>query len=338
LSGSKITLDLIKYIRYSFKKEKKMFDTHFKEIISLTVFLFMLMDCSKKEQVVNQEIITISEDFLISEKNEENITEIIVFEKEPLKVGGFESIDDEDGRLSGKFIGKIDEIAYAENPEQYLRNLLNDYKGWFGDSIVYFKRIRVNIDETECDAWFSSHHIVDSASYQYYWLHLYVVKADVIRAYQIPFDPKHYDAYVVENYYNSKLRSFSVLRNLPGNFDRTAWLYDVNGDGFDEIIGVNDYLTENPELEFKIIGYNRNEDKFVFYLDISTAIIDVEIGPEPIQYVQNQGVWGFRCLMDSSKYTPIYPSPMAGNENFVWCFFLWDSERGKYIESKFVDE
>jgi len=309
-----------------------MLNTHFKVFIFSTVLLFAVMNCSKKEKIANQEIQT-RRDVPIVESNEKN-TENIIVEKESLQVGEFEQIY-ENGKWSGKSVGRIDEIAYAKNPEQYMKNLLENNKRLFGDMIQILSRIRVDIDTTECDAWFSSHHISDSASYLYYWLHLYVVKADVLRAYRIPFTPKHYDADVVEKYYDSKLRSFSVLSNLPGNFNRVAWLYDVNGDGFDEIIGVDDYFSENPELVLSIIGYDKNKDNFVTYLDINTAIIDVEIGPEPVQYIQNQGVWGFRCLMDSSKYTPIYPSPMAGNEKFIWCFFMWDVKRGKYIENKY---
>jgi hypothetical protein len=313
-----------------------MFNTHFKVIIFSTALLFTLINCSKKEQVVNQEIQAGRDDFSIVESSENNIIENIIVEDENLQEDGFKATYDKNGRWDGGAIGQIDETAYIGNPERYMENLLGNTVR-FGEKLVFFSRINIDIDTAECDTWFSSHHIVDSASYLYYWLHLYVVKADVLRAYRIPFTPKHYDAHVVENYYNSKLRSFSVLSNLPGNFDKTAWLYDVNGDGFDEIIGVDDYFSENPELVLSIIGYDRNEDDFVSYLDTKTAIIDVETGPEPVQYVQNQGVWGFKCLIDSSKYTPMYPSPMAENENFVWCFFTWDSEEGKYIENKFIE-
>jgi hypothetical protein len=269
----------------------------------------------------------------------EKITAEIIVEKSPFQRVMFEGTYEENGNWNGGAIGQIDEAAYTQSPEQYMRYLLEENKGWsFGDSLELLSRIKIDTGTNNAETWFSSHRIYDNVPADYFWLHSYVVNADGFRAYRIPFNPIHDRLRENgENVYGEKIRSFSVLDNLPGNFNKTAWLFDVNGDGFDEIIGVLDDSSSTPYgLVLLIIGYDKDKDDFVNYLNITTVVLNTETGPEPVQYVQNQGVWGFRCLLDRSKYTPLYPSPSGRNEDLVWCFFTWNENEKRYTESEFI--
>jgi hypothetical protein len=184
-------------------------------------------------------------------------------------------------------------------------------------------------------------YIPDSIPGSYNWIYLHIIKNNkIIKTYRIPDHP----AWAVR-FPQYKYIEFPILKNIPGLFYyESAWLYDVNKDGYDEIIIIGDvFLEDYPRVMIKITGYDKDKDEFVSYLDITTITIDEETGPEPIQYIQNQDVWGFRCLInsldnDNSPYKPIYGIPLKENENFVWVFFTWDSNERKYIEKEYIEE
>jgi hypothetical protein len=68
----------------------------------------------------------------------------------------------------------------------------------------------------------------------------------------------------------------------------------------------------------------KDKDAFVNYLNVTTTVLNTETGPEPVQYVQNRGVWGFRCLM-------------GGLDNQVWRFYIWNEKEKRYTESEFAE-
>jgi hypothetical protein len=212
--------------------------------------------------------------------------------------------------------------------------------------------IKIDIDTTEGETWFGSWKMDSNSFTVRYQVCLHIIKNDnIIKTYRIELHVGNFpDVPYIE--IEKKHIQFPVLRNISGRFytspynsvsaGDSAWLYDVNKDGYDEIISViiigSDIGSDYPKALLEIAGYDRDKDEFVSYLDIYTITVDEETGPDPVQYVQNQGYWGFRCLIDGSDYTPIYGIPAVENENFTWVFFVWDSEEKKYIEKMFIEE
>ena len=301
-----------------------------KKVILLSIFMFLLMACSKKKEVEK----------VIEPENKEVISERIIANEENIKINVFEY------RGTPNFdYNDIWNLLLIKNKKKVDNVLDNPFH--FGGTLEYLSYIKVDIDTTEGETWFSSWHINDSIAASINWIYLHIIKGNnIIKTYEIQDHPAwavRYDEY--------KYIRFTILNNIPGLFAfESAWLYDVNKDGYDEIIIIgNIFLEDYPRVMIKITGYDRDKDKFVSYLNITTITIDEETGPEPIQYIQNQGVWGFRCLIDSldninSPYKPIYEIPLKygiplkENENFIWVFFTWDSNERKYIEKEFIEE
>jgi hypothetical protein len=315
-----------------------------KAILSI-IFVFFLLTCSKKHEInkvyksENEEIIT-NENNIIT-KNETNNNKVYRFR-------GYDKINHEEFGFGGWFYSDdhvkfIWDFLLEKNKKEVDNVLDNDFH--FGSDLEYISMIKVDIDTTESETWFSSWHINDSVAASYNWLYLHIIKDDnIIKTYRIPNSPH----WVVRfDSYGYKYRKFPILTNILGRFYRrpndeepSAWLCDINEDGFDEIIDIGDaqYSEDYPIVGMDITGYDRDKDEFVSYFDITTITIDEETGPEPIQYIQNQGYWGFRCLIDGSEYTPIYGLPATENEDFTWVFFVWDSDEKKYIEKIFIEE
>jgi hypothetical protein len=288
-----------------------------KTIVFLIVFLFSLIGCSKKQDV-NMVAQINNEEMLTNESNIEN--DYIMYYSDNHK----------------KFI----ENLLLEHNKKEPDNVL-DASFYFGGTLDYLSLIKFDIDITKGETWLSSWIIPDSASMTYNWLYLHIIKDDSIETHRMPISPE-ISAFFYWNEYN--FIQFPILKNIPGHFYPRysempgVWLYDVNEDGFDEIIwtdpaGVG---SDKPKVYLKILGYDK--DEFVFYLEIQTTTIDKETGPEPIQFIQNLGVWGFRCLVDSSDYTPMYGLPAMEDENLIWVFFTWDTDERKYIEREFIVE
>jgi hypothetical protein len=296
-----------------------MSKNYFIKVVLSIIFVFFILTCSKKHEInkvhksENEEIIT----------NENNI------------------ITKNETNNHKKFIWNL---LLEKNKKEVDNVLDNDFH--FGSDLEYISMIKVDIDTTESETWFSSWHINDSVAASYNWLYLHIIKDDnIIKTYRIPNSPH----WVVRfDFYGYKYIKFPVLTNIQGQFFPrpysqdfgTAWLCDINKDGYDEIIDIGDaqYSEDYPIVGMDITGYDRDKDEFVSYLHISTITIDEETGPEPIQYIQNQGYWGFRCLIDGSEYTPRYGLPATENEDFTWVFFVWDSDEKKYIEKIFIEE
>jgi len=296
-----------------------------KKVILLFIFLFLLMACSKKKEV--EKIID----------NDENIIKINVFEYR-----GTPNYDYND----------IKNLLLKMNIKETDSIWENNFH--FGDTFEYLSFIKIDIDTTEGETWFSSWHINDSNPSSYSWLYLHIIKNDnIIKTDRIPVYPDIQNTFRmlslgdkdnVFGIFGYKFIRFPILDNLPGQFYPPfnseipgTYLYDVNKDGFDEIICVSDLGSKDyPKAVLKIVGFNK--DKFITYLDITTITMDEETGPEPIQYIENQNFWGFRCLVESSEYTSLYGIPLTKKEDFIWVFFTWDSNERKYIEKEYIED
>jgi len=235
--------------------------------------------------------------------------------------------------------------------------MVNDYF-YVDGSLDYLSYIKIDYDSSNADTWFSSWRIFDNAPFIYWYTYVYILdkRKNILKMYRIPLNVvakggAYYDfgGYII--------REFPVLENLPGKFSAEAWLYDVNGDGFDEIICVYDhdiYQEEHdeelyiyggtsiskgarPESQFYVMGYDKKIDNFVYYLNIRVTAADKNDGPEPVQYVQNQDVWGFRCLVNKSKYNSVYGIKSKESEDLIWIFLTWDFNEKKYIERIFKE-
>ncbi|GHV55545.1 hypothetical protein AGMMS49579_18710 [Spirochaetia bacterium] len=207
--------------------------------------------------------------------------------------------------------------------EKFLQYLQSTDAFYFGDDLEYLAKCSADIDPMEEITWFASYRINDNMPTIYNWLYVLKFKEDHIKVCRVYSNPTQQNKYYVEDDLGYKLRQFPILSNLDGQFYPTAWLYDVNGDGFDEVIAVHDHPNDDTKystIELRIVGYDRNKERFVTYLDIETIILNEETGPEPIQYVQDQGIWGFKCLVNES----------------AWSFFTWDMDLKKYVEKELV--
>jgi len=278
--------------------------------ISLSFSLFFLAACHRAEQMqeVRQEIQIENRTIL-----EENIVENDI----KIEVNATQNIN--------YIIHELDEskfITYMKNPQQFMIDIVRYLLiGYLDEVPLLLSLRRINID-IEHEAWLSSFMANWAVPADVYFLFLHVISPDNIKTYRFPFEVINHNLETQENF-GAKVRRFplSNLNIIPGRFKNNAWLYDINGDGFDEIIILQDrsYDREsqrNPEILFKIIGYCRNVDGFINLKNITTVISDVENGPEPIELVQNQDVLGFRLLVDISKNEFIYPIPM-------WKMKIW---------------
>jgi len=277
----------------------------FKKIFFILIFVFLLVSCKKKQEA--------------NKSNELENDEIISVE------------DNETEDLSSK------------------DNTIYDSDYFFGDKLEFTSKIKVDIDTTDEETTLTSWRIYDSVPAYYNWTYIHISKdGNIINSYRIPINTT---IYIVsrndrEGWYewNQKFIRFPVLDNLPGKFFPDGYgndipgtyIYDVNEDGFDEIICVSDSSRQDyPAVNLKILGFNK--DKFDTYLDIQAITIDEEKGPDPLLYIKNQGIWGFRCLMDSSKYKSLYGIPLKEKEDFVWVFFTWNPDEKKYTEKRFIE-
>jgi peroxiredoxin len=277
-----------------------------KKIIFLLVFVFLFAACKKKQES-NKSINHDNDEIITVETNNE--------------LGDLSSEDDD--------------IYESDN--------------FFGDKLEYTSKIKVDIDTTDEETSLTSWRIYDSVPAIYNWLYLHITKDNnIIKSYRIPVSTTVYtvsrDDKEGRYGWNDKFIRFSILDNLPGKFFPDGfsddipgtYLYDVNEDGFDEIICVSDSCKDDyPQVNLTILGFNK--DKFVTYLDIDIITIDEEKGPVPVHYIQNQGFWGFRCLMDSSKYTSLYGIPSKEKKDFIWVFFTWNPNEKKYTEKRFIE-
>jgi hypothetical protein len=326
-----------------------MFKNYFIKVVLSIIFVFFILTCSKKHEInkvyepENEEIIT-NENNIIT-KNEADNNKVYRFR-------GYDKINHEEFGFGGWFYSD-DHVKFIwnlllEKNKKEVDNVL-DNAFHFGGDLKYISMIKVDIDTTESETWFSSWHFPDSTMATYNSIFMHIIKNDnMIKTYRIPIMPSHMNIppYLEDDEGMQHIK-FPILTDILGRFytgpddeEPSAWLCDINEDGFDEIICVT-YLRSkdyHPQVRLEISGFDKEKDKFVLYLDIKTITIDKETGPEPIQYIQNQGYWGFRCLVDGSKYTPIYGLPATENENFTWVFFVWDSDEKKYIEKIFIEE
>jgi hypothetical protein len=284
-----------------------------KKIIFLLVFVFILVACKTKQEANKS----------IGLKNDEIIND---------EINTVETINvSEDSLLEDEAI--FDRV-------------------FFGDELDYTYKMKVDIDITDVETMLTSWRIYDSVPAIYNWVYLIIKKDDIIiKSYRIPVNTTIYTVSRNDKNgiygWNEKFIRFSILDNLPGKFfgyysketddEPGTYLYDVNEDGFDEIICASDACREDyPAVNLKIVGFEKV--KFVTYLDIQAITIDEETGPDPVQYIQNQGVWGFRCLIESSKYKALYGIPLTEKEDFKWVFFTWNSDERKYTEKEFIEE
>jgi len=308
---------------------------HFQKVILLSAFLFLLMACPKKQEV--NKVIEPENKEVITERRTANEENIINKDETKINVFEYRGIPDH-------YYNDVKDLLLKKNKKEAKDEFDNDFH--FGDSLEYLSFIKIDIDTTEGETWFSSWHISDSIPSTYNHIYLHIIKDnDIIKTDWIPVSLWFHGTHrmmsegledINDDWYGKFIR-FPFLDNLPGHFFWGTWLYDVNKDGFDEIICVSDFFSvDYPKVGLEITGYDK--DKFVTYLKIEIITIDEEKGPDPIQYIQNQDVWGFRCLMDSSKYTSLYGIPSTEKEDFIWVFFTWDSDEKKYTEKEYVEE
>lgn len=296
-----------------------MSNKHFIRVVLLIISMFLILTCSKKQEVNKA----------IKPENEEIVT-------------------DETNNVLG--YNDVWNLLLEKNKKDVF-----DSGFYFGDELQYISIIKVDIDTIDGETWLSSWRIFDSVPAIYNWLYLHLIKNnDIKKTYRI-ISPRIHTVYRNDSdgwFGEHKFIRFSILDNISGKFYPPdgfgsempgTYLYDINEDGFDEIICVSDVGSNDyPRNVLEIVGYDRKKDEFVLYLNIYTITIDEETGPEPIQFIQNQGFWGFRCLMDSldnfySSYKSIYGIPSKEKEDFVWTFFTWDLDERKYTEKRFIE-
>jgi hypothetical protein len=308
------------------------------KIIKKSVFifplLFLLISCTKKQE--GRKVIEPENKEIISERITAN--EEVINNKDEIKINEFEYRG-----IPDHYYSDVKDLLLKKNKKE-AKNIF-DSNFHFGDSLEYLSFIKIDIGTTEGETWFTSWFIQDSIPSIYNVIYLHIIKDDdIIKTDQIPVSLYFHTTHrmmsegledIDDDWYGKFIR-FPVLDDLPGQFFFGAWLYDVNKDGFDEIIHVPDlFSVDYPKVKLEITGFDK--DKFVTYLKIEVITIDEETGPDPILYIQNQDVWGFRCLMDSSQYTSLYGIPSTEKEDFIWVFFTWDSDEKKYTEKEYVE-
>jgi hypothetical protein len=292
------------------------------------------MACPKKQEV--NRVIEPENKEIISERITAN--EEIINNKDEAKINEFEYRG-----IPDHYYSDIKDLLLKKNKKEAKNIFDSDFH--FGDSLEYLSFIKVDIDTTEGETWFTSWYIQDSIPSIYNVIYLHIIKDDdIIKTDRIPVSLYFHTTHrmmsegledIDDDWYGKFIR-FPVLDDLPGYFFFGAWLYDVNKDGFDEVICVSDlFSVDYPKVKLEITGFDK--DKFVTYLKIEVITIDEKTGPDPVQYIQNRDVWGFRCLMDSSQYTSLYGIPSTEKEDFIWVFFTWDSDEKKYTEKEFIE-
>jgi hypothetical protein len=310
------------------------------------VLLFIIVSCSKNEQKANFTSETENnaeieiENFIEIEKeniifgSKEKKSKLIILKNNEDQTSQF-ILENESG-LSKQFVWDL-LVKHSDSWESEGRDFLNRMgPNYLGDSLDFLSKINVDIDPSEGETWFSSWFVQDSAPITYNWLYMHIINENTIKTYKIQLSAtsKYSDGFLSNNY---KTVQFPVLYNLPGQFNQMAWLYDINDDGFDEIICLYDTLVsvnDFPQMHIYIAGYDKDIDGFVFYLDLEVITTDAESGPEPVQYIHDQNNRGLLC----SIYDSNYESLAIKNDNLKWCFISWDKEIGKFIESEIISE
>lgn len=131
----------------------------------------------------------------------------------------------------------------------------------------------------------------------------------------------------------SENSTFDIMKNIPGTHigNSTSSFGDFNGDGIDEIFrygfgGNGNFIIIN--------GYNEEDDDFFnnFYCSIPFAIIDPENGPAPIEFINYNGMSGFKAYLVHTEVAggPNYISEPNPNSH-KWFFYTWDNAQKKYI-------
>jgi hypothetical protein len=226
--------------------EGKMSNKIYKRIVSLLVFVFLLITCSKKQETnkaikpENEEIITVKTNNNVSKNRD------------------------------------IRNLLLEENKKE--RNDIFDSGFYFGDDLEYISKIKVDIDTIDGETWLSSWRVFDSVPAIINNLYLHLIKDnDIRKTYRIPVSPCIQTVYRdnSDGWYEDKFIQFPVLGNLSGKFYPHggfgseipgSYLFDINKDGFAEIIcafdvGHKDY----PGIHLIIAGYDRDKDEFVSY-------------------------------------------------------------------------
>jgi hypothetical protein len=311
---------------------------YFWNIILLSIFVFFIT-CSKK--IEKNKIIENVEVEKITNETKNNL-----FEYKYISI-----------------YNDIEDLLIKNNEKEV--DSIYDKPFYFGRRLEYLSYIKININITEAETWFSSW-------YQDHWgiennlLFLHIIKDNnILKTYKLPvshefessarcWSSEEFNKYEDNDFRDLNFIRFPILDNLPGKFYPYpnndipveipgTYLFDVNEDGFDEIICVTDFVSaDSLSVLFQIVGFDKEKDGFVSYLNIITNTIDENTGPEPILYIKNQGIWGFRCLIDISynyykAYKPIYGIPLKENKYFEWVFFTWNSNEKKYIEKIYIE-
>jgi hypothetical protein len=324
----------------------------YSKILAFSIFLlFIIVSCSKKEKeaTFDTEIGNEYFDDIIIEntifENEENEPVQIIQIREKIKFRQYILIDDEN--LSKHFIYEYDEkhlrlflwdflLEYSDSGKTEKFGLPVVGPNFLGTSLHYLSKIKLDIDIAEGEeTWFSSWYMQDSAMVIYNDLYMHIVNESRICTYTLPIHPRTmYPESLTRG--NQENVNF-YISNLPGQFHPMAWIYDINDDGFDEIICIYDIPVdkdEYPKMSISIVGYNREIDGFVNYLNLEVVLTGEETDLYSVQYIQDQNNRGLMCLVDNSKNESL----IIKEEDFKWGFFSWDNKTRKYIEREIIVE
>jgi hypothetical protein len=128
----------------------------------------------------------------------------------------------------------------------------------------------------------------------------------------------------------SRETNFDIMKNIPGiHIPETGLsIFDFNKDGIEEIIG---YEFTGLEDYIVIYAYDAGENKMVDLChNIYFEIVDKDNGPAPLEFINYNGIDGFKVYMRYSYYSGNSAPVNLINGTFAWYFCAWDNEGEKY--------
>ncbi|MDR1429372.1 MAG: hypothetical protein LBI85_03710, partial [Spirochaetaceae bacterium] len=125
-----------------------------------------------------------------------------------------------------------------------------------------------------------------------------------------------------------------IMSGIPGKRIGmgSSVIGDYNNDGLDEIF----YYGFVPYFYLGISGYDSGINDLVRYCNIPFWIIDFENGPTPVEFMNYQGIDGFRVCYPIIATTVHPPKHDAGG--LSWYFYAWDEGSRRFVELAEIGE
>jgi hypothetical protein len=165
--------------------------------------VFFILTCSKKRETdkiyksENEEVTIIENEEIIFIKNEEITT--VEDKTNNNTMCGY------NGYYSNDHVKFIWDLLLEKNKDDDV---------YFGSNLEYISTIKVDIDATEGETWFSSWHIDHTIPYNVNCLHLHIIKEDnIIKTYRIPNRPAE-RLQIMEDEVYLKYIKFPLLKNI----------------------------------------------------------------------------------------------------------------------------